>query len=58
MAVTEMPYMLVREFDIRAGNTLMYYLELNILVPHTVESLSKTPGFKGEPTALEAEAQV
>lgn len=52
----EMPYILVREFDIRAGNTLMYYPEANILVPHTVDPLSKTPGFKGVPITLEAEA--
>ncbi|QDT97618.1 FdhF/YdeP family oxidoreductase [Gimesia aquarii] len=42
----EMQYILVREFDIRAGNALMYYPEANVLVPHTVDPLSKTPGFK------------
>ncbi|MCA9016218.1 MAG: histidine kinase, partial [Planctomycetaceae bacterium] len=54
----EMPFILVREFDIRAGNALMYYPEANILVPHTVDPLSKTPGFKGFPVTLEAEAAV
>jgi len=51
----EMQFILVRPFDIRAGNTLMYYPEANILVPHTVDPLSKTPGFKGVPITIEAE---
>ncbi len=42
----EMRYILVREFDVRAGNAIMYYPEANVLVPHTVDPLSKTPGFK------------
>ncbi|HCO22952.1 MAG TPA: histidine kinase, partial [Gimesia maris] len=54
----EMPYILVREFDIRAGNALMYYPEANILVPHTVDPLSKTPGFKSTRVKLEVEATV
>ncbi|MCA9004318.1 MAG: FdhF/YdeP family oxidoreductase [Planctomycetaceae bacterium] len=51
----EMPYILVRAFDIRAGNALMYYPEANILVPHTVDPLSKTPGFKSTRVKLEVE---
>ncbi len=51
----EMQYILVRPFDIRAGNALMYYPEANILVPHTVDPLSKTPGFKGVPITIQAE---
>ena len=53
--VGEMQYILVRAFDIRAGNALMYYPEANILVPHTVDPLSKTPGFKGIRISIEAE---
>lgn len=56
--VGEMSFILVREFDIRAGNALMYYPEANILVPHSVDPLSKTPGFKGVPITLEAEAEI
>lgn len=51
----EMQYILVREFDIRAGNTMMYYPEANVLVPHTVDPLSKTPGFKSVWITIEAE---
>ncbi|MFK7776916.1 MAG: FdhF/YdeP family oxidoreductase [Gimesia sp.] len=54
----EMQYILVREFDIRAGNAMMYYPEANILVPHTVDPLSKTPAFKRVPITIEAEETV
>ncbi len=54
----EMQYILVREFDIRAGNALMYYPEANILVPHTVDPLSKTPGFKSVWITITAEEPV
>jgi molybdopterin-dependent oxidoreductase alpha subunit len=37
---------LVREYDIRAGNALMYYPEANVLVPTTTDPLSQTPAFK------------
>jgi molybdopterin-dependent oxidoreductase alpha subunit len=37
---------LVRPYDIRAGNALMYYPEANVLVPTTVDPLSATPSFK------------
>ncbi len=37
---------LVREHDIRAGNTLMYYPEANVLVPRETDPRSKTPAFK------------
>ncbi len=37
---------LVRSFDIRAGNALMYYPEANVLVPRDVDPRSKTPAFK------------
>jgi molybdopterin-dependent oxidoreductase alpha subunit len=48
---------LVREYDIRAGNVAMYLPEANILVPTEVDPQSKTPAFKAvkvtiEPTAV------
>jgi molybdopterin-dependent oxidoreductase alpha subunit len=42
----EMNDILVRSFDIRAGNVLMYYPEANVLVPRVVDPQSKTPAFK------------
>jgi hypothetical protein len=53
--VGEMRYILVRPFDIRAGNALMYYPESNVLVPNTVDPLSKTPAFKCVSITLESE---
>ena len=54
-ATGEMRLLLVRPFDVRAGNILMYYPEANVLVPRTVDPLSKTPGFKGVPVVIEPE---
>lgn len=51
----EMRYILVREFDIRAGNVAMYYPESNVLVPSTVDPLSKTPAFKSIAVTITAE---
>lgn len=45
-AVGELRHQLVRPFDIRAGNALMYYPEANVLVPRDVDPQSKTPAFK------------
>jgi molybdopterin-dependent oxidoreductase alpha subunit len=42
----EMPEILVREIDIRAGNAAMYYPEANILVPAHTDPASRTPAFK------------
>jgi len=43
-----MPNMLVRSFDqIKAGNTLMYCPEANVLVPRVLDPRSRTPAFKG-----------
>ena len=53
----EMRYVLVRPFDIRAGNVAMYYPESNVLVPSTVDPLSKTPGFKSVAVTVEAEPE-
>jgi anaerobic selenocysteine-containing dehydrogenase len=38
--------LLVREFEIRAGNALMYYPEANALTSNAVDSQSGTPAFK------------
>ena len=51
----EMRNILVRDFDIRAGNALMYYPEANVLVPTAVDPLSKTPAFKGVTVSLSPE---
>jgi molybdopterin-dependent oxidoreductase alpha subunit len=45
-AVGSLSGILVRQFDIRAGNALMYYPEANVLVPTTTDPDSKTPAFK------------
>jgi anaerobic selenocysteine-containing dehydrogenase len=45
-SVGQMTGILVRGYDIRAGNALMYYPEANVLVPPTTDPLSKTPAFK------------
>ena len=45
-AMGELREVLVRPFDIRAGNALMYYPEANVLVPRDVDPKSKTPAFK------------
>ena len=46
----------VREFDIRAGNALMYYPEANVLVPVTTDPRSRTPAFKCVLVTLAAES--
>jgi molybdopterin-dependent oxidoreductase alpha subunit len=51
----EMRYVLAREFDIRAGNALMYYPEANVLVARDVDPLSKTPAFKAVSVTVYAE---
>jgi molybdopterin-dependent oxidoreductase alpha subunit len=51
----ELRYILVREFDVREGNAVMYYPEANLLVPHTVDPLSKTPAFKSVLVTLSPE---
>ena len=54
-AAGEMRYILAREFDIRQGNVAMYYPESNVLVPHEVDPLSKTPAFKSVAVTIERE---
>ncbi len=52
-ATGTMPNILVRAFDIRAGNALMYYPEANILVPTETDPQSMTPAFKSVPIVID-----
>ncbi|HEY7423901.1 MAG TPA: FdhF/YdeP family oxidoreductase [Gemmataceae bacterium] len=59
-AVGALSGILVRAYDIRAGNALMYFPEANVLVPATTDPDSKTPAFKSvlvtvEPDRLRVE---
>ena len=54
-SIGAMPHILVRAFDIRAGNALMYYPEANVLVPTTTDPRSRTPAFKAVLVTLEPE---
>ncbi len=45
-AVGELRGRLVRPYDVRPGNAVMYYPEANELVPRDVDPRSKTPAFK------------
>jgi anaerobic selenocysteine-containing dehydrogenase len=56
-AVGELRGILVREFDIRAGNAAMYYPEANVLVPSTADPESRTPAFKAVPVTIHADNQ-
>ncbi len=47
----------VQPYDIRAGNTMVYYPEANVLVPSTIDERSKTPGFKSIPVKISASAK-
>lgn len=47
---------LVRAFDIRAGNALMYFPEANVLVPQALDPRSQTPAFKSVLVTLETDA--
>jgi molybdopterin-dependent oxidoreductase alpha subunit len=51
-----MPHILVRRYDIRAGNALMYFPEANVLVPTTTDPASKTPAFKSVAITIEPES--
>lgn len=44
--VGELRGRLVRPYDVRPGNAVMYYPEANVLVPRDVDPRSKTPAFK------------
>jgi anaerobic selenocysteine-containing dehydrogenase len=54
-SVGAMGPILVREYDIRAGNALMYYPEANLLVPTTTDPHSRTPAFKAVLITVEPE---
>ena len=56
-AAGELRRRLVRPYDIRPGNALMYYPEANVLVPAEVDPLSKTPAFKSVQIELIAEPE-
>ncbi len=45
-SVGELRGLLVRPFDVRPGNAVMYYPEANVLVPRDVDPRSRTPAFK------------
>jgi molybdopterin-dependent oxidoreductase alpha subunit len=47
---------LVRDYDIRAGNALMYFPEANVLVPTTTDPDSKTPAFKSVLVTVEPDS--
>jgi molybdopterin-dependent oxidoreductase alpha subunit len=55
-AVGELRARLVRPYDVRAGNAVMYYPEANVLVPRDVDPRSKTPAFKSVMVEIVAEA--
>lgn len=54
-AVGEMSGILVRAFDIRAGNAAMYFPEANVLVPDAADPESRTPAFKSVIVRVSAE---
>jgi molybdopterin-dependent oxidoreductase alpha subunit len=56
--VGELPRRLVRPYDIRPGNALMYYPEANVLVPRDVDPQSKTPAFKSVMVELVPESGI
>ncbi len=49
---------LVRPFEIRAGNAAMYYPEANALVPRDLDPASKTPAFKSLAVTIEKERRL
>jgi anaerobic selenocysteine-containing dehydrogenase len=55
-AVGSMSGILVRPYDIRAGNALMYFPEANVLVPTTTDPDSKTPAFKAVLITIEPDS--
>jgi anaerobic selenocysteine-containing dehydrogenase len=55
-AAGAMTGVLVRPFDVRTGNAVMYFPEANVLVPRGVDPQSRTPAFKAVPVTVEADA--
>ena len=54
----KMRHILVRAFDIKPGNALMYFPEANVLVPNAVDPRSKTPAFKSVLVTLTSESDL
>ena len=52
-ATGEMAGVVVRAYDIRGGNALMYFPEANVLVPSATDPHSKTPAFKSVVVSVE-----
>ena len=50
-----MRYQLVRPFEVRSGNAMMYCPEANTLIPRDVDPDSKTPAFKNIAITIEPE---
>ena len=49
-----MKNILLRAFEeIRPGNALMYFPEANVLVPRSIDPISKTPSFKSLAVRIE-----
>lgn len=51
--VGELSDITVTPYDIRRGCAMMYYPEANVLVPRTLDPLSKTPAFKSVAIQIE-----
>lgn len=52
-----MPNILVRQFDIRSGNAMMYYPEANVLIPKSADPASRTPAFKSVAITVEPQRE-
>jgi len=52
-ATGAMEGILIRPFDIRAGNIAMYYPEANCLIARSADPKSRTPSFKNTPVRVE-----
>lgn len=57
-AAGELPNILVRSFDVRAGNCAMYYPESNVLIEWRADEGSKTPAFKNVPVTVTRESSL
>jgi anaerobic selenocysteine-containing dehydrogenase len=57
-AIGAMRGVLVRAFDIRAGNAAMYYPEANAIVPRRIDQASRTPSFKNVAITVERETRL
>jgi molybdopterin-dependent oxidoreductase alpha subunit len=46
--------LILKPFDVRRGNVVMYYPEANVLVPRRADPHSRTPSFKNTPVTVES----